>query len=296
MDVLLVVAGQVVVDDDGNLVNIDTTGQKIGGDENAGRTRTELGHDDVTLRLRGISVSGGDGEITLAHLLGEPVDLLLGVAENDGLVDVQGLVQVAESIELPVLALNVDVELTDTFEGKLVLLDQNTDGVGHELTSDLEGLLSHGGREQTDLEVLGEGLEDIVDLILETARKHLIGLIEDEDLDVVGAEGVTAQKIDDTTGGTDNNVDSSVQDLLILLDVSSSNASVDLNLQVVSQVGDDLADLVGQLTSGGQDKGLDVGVGVVELLQNSKSESGSLTSSRLGLTDDILTTAFQKQN
>jgi len=36
MDVVLAVSGKIVVDDQGNLLDIDTTGQKIGGDENAG--------------------------------------------------------------------------------------------------------------------------------------------------------------------------------------------------------------------------------------------------------------------
>ena len=294
MDVLLVVAGQIVVDDDGNLMDVDTASQKIGGDENTRRTRTELSHDNITLSLGGVSMSGRDGEVTLAHLLGQPVDLLLGVTENDSLVDVQGLIQIAKSIELPVLTLNIDVELTNTFEGKFILLNQNTDGVGHELTSDVESLLSHSSREQTNLNGIRKSRVDVVDLVLETARKHLVGLIENEDLDVVRTKSVTAQEIDDTTGGSDDDVDSGVQDLLILLDVGSSNASVALNLQVVSQVGDDLVDLVGQLTSGGKDESLDVGVVVVELLQNTEGESGGLTSTRLSLADNILSTAFNK--
>jgi hypothetical protein len=45
----------------------------------------EVFHDGVSLFLRHVSVHGTDGEVGLAHLFGQPVDLPLGVAEDDGL-------------------------------------------------------------------------------------------------------------------------------------------------------------------------------------------------------------------
>ena len=52
---------------------------------------------------------GGDGELPGGELLSEPVDLSLGVAEDDGLGDGDGLVEIGEGIELPVLLLDGDV-------------------------------------------------------------------------------------------------------------------------------------------------------------------------------------------
>lgn len=68
-------------------------------------------HDELTLSTGHVSVHGRDGEIALSHLVREPVDLSAGVAVDDGLGDGQSLVQIAQSLELPVLALNGDVEL-----------------------------------------------------------------------------------------------------------------------------------------------------------------------------------------
>lgn len=45
----------------------------------------EVFHDGVSLFLRHVSVHGADGEVGLAHLLGQPVNLPLCVAEDDGL-------------------------------------------------------------------------------------------------------------------------------------------------------------------------------------------------------------------
>ena len=50
-----------------------------------------------------------DGEFSLVEFVGEPVHLAAGGAENDGLGDGDGLVQVAQGVEFPVFLLNRDV-------------------------------------------------------------------------------------------------------------------------------------------------------------------------------------------
>ena len=49
MDVVLPVGWEIVVDNQGNLLDINTTGQQISSDQNTTRSRTELTHDHVTL-------------------------------------------------------------------------------------------------------------------------------------------------------------------------------------------------------------------------------------------------------
>jgi len=168
VDVVLTVGWKIVVDDQGNLLDIDTTGQKISGDQDTGRTRTELLHNQITLALVHITVHGGDGEITGGELVGKPVDLPAGVAEDNSLCDSDGLVEIGESVQLPVFLLDSDVELLNTFEGKLGLLDQDTDGVAHELGGNLKNILGHSGGKKNDLGRLGKELENVVDLLGET--------------------------------------------------------------------------------------------------------------------------------
>lgn len=172
VNVVLSVGGEIVVDDQGNLLDIDTTGQEIGGDQDTRRAGSELLHDQITLSLVHVTVHGGDSEITGSELVGEPVDLSAGVAEDDGLGDGDGLVQVGEGVELPLLLLNGNVELLDTLQGKLVLLDQDTDGVTHELGGDLKDVLGHGGGQEDNLGGLGEELEDVVNLLSETTLER----------------------------------------------------------------------------------------------------------------------------
>lgn len=109
MDVVLLGSGEIVVDDKRDLLDIDTSGKQVGGNEDSRRTRSELLHDDLSLSLVHVTVHGGDGELSLVELGGEPVDLSSGRAEDDGLGNGDSLVQVAQGVELPVLLLDGDV-------------------------------------------------------------------------------------------------------------------------------------------------------------------------------------------
>jgi len=288
VDVVLAVGGEIVVDDKGNLLDVDTTGEEVSGDQDTGRTGTELLHDNVTLALVHVTVHGGDGEVTGSELVGEPVDLSAGVAEDDGLGDGDGLVQVGEGVELPVLLLDGNVELLNTFEGKLVLLDEDTDGVTHELGGDLEDVLGHGGGKEDDLGGLGKELEDVVDLLSETAGQHLVGLVEDELLHAVGLEDATLDHVVDTAGGTDNDLGAVLKGLHVVTDAGATNAGVALDLHEVADGNNDLLDLLGKLTGRSEDEGLASLDRGVDLLEDRNGEGGGLAGTGLGLSDNIV--------
>ena len=115
MDVVLLLHGKLVVDDETNLLDVDTSGEQVCGDQDSDGTGSELLHHDFTLLLVHLSVHAGDHEVLSAHQLLELVDSPLGVAVNDGLLDVQVGVQVQEHIDFPLVLLDGDVVLVDTF-------------------------------------------------------------------------------------------------------------------------------------------------------------------------------------
>jgi len=49
--VVLLPHGELVVDDESDLLDIDTTGEQVSGDEDAGGSLTELLHDEISLAL-----------------------------------------------------------------------------------------------------------------------------------------------------------------------------------------------------------------------------------------------------
>jgi len=74
-----------------------------------------------------------DGEVLLSHALLELLDALLSVAVDEGLHDVEVGVEVDEHLDLPLLLLDRNIVLLDTFEGEVFRLDQNFGGVSHEV-------------------------------------------------------------------------------------------------------------------------------------------------------------------
>src|SRR5216683_3504109 len=87
---------------------------------------------------------GRYSELAGVQLLGEPIDLSPRVAEDDGLGDRDSLIKIAERVKLPLLLLDSNVKLFDTFECQLIALDKDTDGVTHELFCNLKYVCSHG--------------------------------------------------------------------------------------------------------------------------------------------------------
>ena len=55
--------------------------------------------------------------------------LSLGVAKDDSLRDGECVVEIAESVELPLFSLDGDEELLDSFQRQLVTLHQNADWI-----------------------------------------------------------------------------------------------------------------------------------------------------------------------
>ena len=107
--------------------------------------------------------------------------------------------------------------------------------------------------------ILRKELEDLVDLVLETTRQHLISLVETEDLDVVGAERATVDHVEHPAGGTDDDLDTLLELGHVLTNVRTADACVALDVHVVAEGDDDLLDLLRKLTSGSEDEGGGIG-------------------------------------
>ncbi len=69
----------------------------------------------------------------LTHPRGEPVNLATGITKNDSLGDGKSVVEIRQSVQLPFLLLDVNVELLDTLKSELLFLDEDSHGVTHKL-------------------------------------------------------------------------------------------------------------------------------------------------------------------
>ena len=105
----------------------------------------------------------------------------------------------------PIL-LDGNVELANTLQRQLVFLHVDAHRVSHKLPGEILTLWHHGGKEETHLNIPAQRFEDVVDLILEATRQHLVGLITDKGEQVVHAQVALAQHVEHAAWRTDHDV------------------------------------------------------------------------------------------
>lgn len=291
MDVVLSVARQIVVDDQTDLLDIDTARPHVGRDEHAAVSLPEVLHNAVPFLLRHVAMHAAHSEVGLAHLVRQPVDLSSRVAEDYGLRDCQRIVEIAQRIELPVLLLDGDEVLLQAFQRQLVTLHQNAHRIRHELCSHVQDIVGQGSGHDDDL---GRGRQisvDVVDLLAEALVQELVGLVEDEHLDVAGAQVAAADHVGDAARGARDDVLAVVELPDVLADVGAADAGVALHVHVVAEGHDDGLDLRGQLAGRGEHEGLRLAHGGVDHLQHRDGEGRRLARTRLRLGDGVASLA-----
>lgn len=222
------------------------------------------------------------------ELLGQPIDLPPRVAEDNGLSDRDGLIQIAQRVQLPLLLLDRDIELLNTFQRQLVPLDKDPHGVAHELLRHVEHVGRHCGGEKDDLSLLREELEDLVDLLPEAPGEHLVGLVQTEDLDVVRLERSAVDHVVHPPRSADDDLRTLLELLHVLPDVRPPNAGVAVHAEVVPEGDDDFLDLLSELTRRGEDEGLGALDGEVKPLQDGDAERRGLAGTGLRLGDHVV--------
>lgn len=154
--------GNIVVDDDVDAGNINTTGKDIGSDQDTLVELLERLEAGDTLILSHLRMNADGGEVALDQELVELVGAAHGLDENADLVELESIQQI---VELAVLALlvQVDVVLLQTVKGELgLVVDVDLERVLHKALAHLADLLAQSGREHHDLLVVRGGLENLL--------------------------------------------------------------------------------------------------------------------------------------
>lgn len=128
----------------------------------------------------------------------------------------------------------------------------------------------------------------VVDLLSETARQHLIGLVKHEHLHGVGLEEATLDHVVNTSWSSDNDLWTILKSLHVVTNGGSTNTCVALNVHEVTDGDNDLLNLLSQLTSWGKDEGLAALHIWVDLLEDGDREGGGLSGTRLSLSDNVV--------
>ena len=145
----------------------------------------------------------------------------------------------------------------------------------------------HGGREERRLP-LGRGLlQDPLDVLDEAHVEHLVGLVEDEEADVVEVERAAAHVVHDAAGRADHDLDAALQAAELPLVRLAAVDRQRLDLLVAAVLVQRLGDLDRQLAGRAEDQRLDRALLGIDRLDDRQPEGGRLAGAGLRLGDDV---------
>src|SRR5690625_4965854 len=297
----LLVLGALVVDDVGDVLDVDAAGGDVGGDEHVDLTGAEGAQRLLPRPLAEVAVDGGGGEATLGELLGDAGGGALGPGEDDGQPTALGLEDPGEHLDLVQRVRPVD-HLPGRLDGRAVVvrvLGPDMRRAGHVPAGEGDDGARHGRREQHRVPVGRGGGDERLDVGEEAEVEHLVGLVEDDGPHPGQVEDALLEQVDHPARGPDDDLGAALQrlDLRLVgpptvdLDHTQRGATAGGGLQVTR-------DLDGQLAGGDDDERLRLaGVGQLvppllaggdDVLQRRDAEAERLAGAGLGLADDVV--------
>ena len=245
------VLGRVVVDDDVNVLDVETPGGHVGGHQDGELGGGEVEEGLLPRRLAEVAVDGGGPDPLALELLDQAVGAPLGPDEDEDLgrplADGGGHLDLVHLVD-PEEAVLHEVD-GDPGRGHFV-----ADGVGQVAADEAVDVTVESGREEHGLVGLLDPAQHPVDLGEKAHVGHAVGLVEDSHLDVGHRDLAPVGQVDQAARGGDDDVDALVELLDLALDVGPAVEDDGPAAGGLGQWLEDLGHLDGQLPSGDEDE------------------------------------------
>ena len=205
MHVRLGVVRDVVVQDVRDPVDVETARSHVGGHEDVDLTVLQLRDGALTLRLGDVAVDGSCREPARPQPLRQVFGGLLGAYEHDHRVELLDFEDTGQRVQFA-LVRDLEIPLRDVRRGPGLGLHRDLDRVLEVLLRQPADRLGHGGREQRHLLGLRRIAQDALDVFGKTHVQHLVGLVEDEVVQLGDVEGALVEVVDDTARRSDDDL------------------------------------------------------------------------------------------
>ncbi len=208
VQVVLVVTGRVDVQHQVDAVDVDASGGDVGGDQDVDVAVLEVAQGPGTGALGHAAVQRVGLHARVAELLGDAVGAHLGADEDDGAALAGGDGVGDRGLVLGLHDQDVVGHGGDRAGGGVDLVGDRVHQVALHQGVDL---VLQGRGEEHPLAAGGDLVEDLGDLGQEAHVGHLVGLVEDDDLDLVEGAGAAVDQVTQAAGGGDEDVDTALQ-------------------------------------------------------------------------------------
>src|SRR5690606_6410571 len=300
VDVGLLVLGALVVDDVGDVVDIDAAGGDVRGDEHVDLAAAELVECLLTRDLTEVAVDRAARETALDEVVGHLLRRALGAGEDHGGAATLGLQHAGDEFGLVECMRPVDELLGALVHGRRFgLLGTDVRRAVQKRAGEGDDRAGHGGREQHRLTTVGDHREDALDVGQEAEVEHLVGFVHDEHADLAQDQMALVGEIEQTAGSTDDDVDTLLQfvDLLLVGAPTVDRQDLEARLAAAGQVLGSVHEVVGDLDAqlAGRDDHECTGSAVEggragalggDAMQERNAEAEGLAHTRTGLPDE----------
>ena len=253
----LLVVRALVVDDVRDAGDVDSAGRHVGGHQDLRPPLAEPLESPFPSHLVEVTVNGTGREPPVGEIVGQTLAGPLGAAEDDRLLDLGGLQQSRDDLDLVERMRLVDV-LGGLWHRRLGVGPLRPDvhrmvelgaGQGHDRCR-------HGGREQHRLATGGAVAEQFLHVGKETEIQHLVGLVQHDDRAAGEVEIPATDEVQQAARGADDDVDPALQrvDLGVVTDATVDGEHP--GATHASRRVDVTGDLEGELTRGAHHQGL----------------------------------------
>ena len=286
-----------MVEDVGHGVDVDAAGGDVGGDEDLHGAGSEGVEGAFALALRFVAVEGFGGDAGLGDRGADFVGDVLLEGEDHGLAHAWVS---QERQEGGFLVGGVDEHdgLVDAVDGGGGRGDFDFGRVVQEGVGEGGDGFRHGGREEHRVAVVREGCDDAFDGFCEAHVEHLIGLVEDECLELGEVAEVLGDEVEQSAGGCDDDVDAGFEGLDLVELADAAEDGCDGRVLVATEGFEAGGDLGGELAGGGEDEDACAALGgragcAGEAVQEGEGEGGGFAGSGLGQAEEVA--AFQEE-
>jgi hypothetical protein len=205
MEIIFHVVRQVVVENDLDIVDINSTRGNVSGNEELKSGLPELVHHTISHQLRHIAVQTICRISLSIQVIDKFVDHAFGIAEDDAQLEIVDIDQACQQLDL-IIAIHFIVDLLDRRHGERLLFDAHLLWIARVLFNQLLNWPRNGRGKEYGLAFRRRRLQDHFDIIAKTHVEHDVDFIQDDDLQTGKLERAATHVVHDPAGRTDHNI------------------------------------------------------------------------------------------
>ena len=257
MDVIVNVAGEIVIDDMGDVGDIETTSGDGCGDHDWCLSATEHFKGTFSFALSAISVDGGGGEVGVEEKVGQGVGSTFCFDKDEGETTGWHRVQDIEEDGTFVDVFDVLDFLCDVFGCRTYSTDTQEDVVFQEIAGEDLDIARKSCAEHECLTIMNArhvfSFDDSADLRFETHVEHSICFVENQEFDVCQTDSTTFDQIDQTTWRRRQQITTAFNLTQLLTNVGAAIDDAGFHPRTIGKFAGFIVDLKDEFSSGSED-------------------------------------------